>query len=404
MAHRGSRDAKTIMGTYDGLAVLPGPKLPQWSCSCGTAGNWASRLRCRGCGKEAPARIRIAAEKAARETAKTPKGAQPRQPQGAWASGAPGGERLRKLEERLKTVEAENKALRSTSTLPSCADEVVEEVDTFPLADPDVQKVEAAHGAMVAAFGPDSARARELAAELERLRQARRQAKPMSVQLRAVERKVAKGRKALEKFEAEAKAAAAEVEAAKASLEAASAKVSEAKLRLQGDEDELQELVRKNAAASKPVEKEASSGEAVVFQIVALLSAEFSALSDGQQRLAEVQAAITSTLALAQAAKDDAVQAQAQQDAAVAAVPAAVSPASPEGQAPGSDEHEEMDLDGEDAEDLLEAILGTVEGEGAEAREQRVAAAKARLRKAKASGLGGVVIKKAKMSPAWWLK
>jgi len=202
------------------------------------------------------------------------------------------------------------------------------------------------------------------------------------------------------------------VEAAKALLETASAKVSEAKLRLQADEDELQELVRNNAATSVPDEKEAISGEAVVSQIIALLPSEVGVLPEGRQKLAELQAAITSMVALAKEAKAGAVQVQAQQAAAVAAVPAAVSPpsqegqappamsaASPEGQAPGSAEHEEMDLDMDDAEDVLEAILGTVEGEEADARQQRLAAAKARIRKAKASGLAGMVIKKAKRSP-----
>jgi hypothetical protein len=53
--------------------VLHGPRKPLWGCSCGVDGNWASRLRCRGCDKSAPHRVVAAAKKAASE-AKPDKG------------------------------------------------------------------------------------------------------------------------------------------------------------------------------------------------------------------------------------------------------------------------------------------------------------------------------------------
>ena len=242
---------KAIMGKDDGSAVLRGPTSPTWCCSCGVAGNWASRVRCRGCNKQAPARIRSDAEKAAKSVASTPAAVQPRQPRGAWTHGHPDKGRLRQLEEQLRAAQAENVALRQGARSDAIDLEEIEGDGDGTLAQPtqDVHKVQAALDAIVALDGADSTSARELAAELEALREARRQAKPVSVQLRAVERKVAKRRKALDKGKAEVDAARAQVEAAKALLEAALGKVREAELRLQADEAELRDLVQKNAQA-----------------------------------------------------------------------------------------------------------------------------------------------------------
>ena len=86
-----SKGSNVITGKDDSMAVLPGRKTPHWCCSCGADGNWASRLRC-GCSKAAPARIRLSAEKAAKEFAAPLKLAQPQQPQSAWARGGLGHE------------------------------------------------------------------------------------------------------------------------------------------------------------------------------------------------------------------------------------------------------------------------------------------------------------------------
>ena len=41
----------------DNAALLPGPKHPLWKCSCGTDGNFANWVTCRGCGGKAPKAI-----------------------------------------------------------------------------------------------------------------------------------------------------------------------------------------------------------------------------------------------------------------------------------------------------------------------------------------------------------
>ena len=51
--------------------VLRGPKKPEWSCSCGCDRNWASRTKCKGCGREAPRSILDKARKADKEAAKS---------------------------------------------------------------------------------------------------------------------------------------------------------------------------------------------------------------------------------------------------------------------------------------------------------------------------------------------
>ena len=55
------------MSGNDGGDVLPGPKKTLWGCGgCGTDGNWASRLRCRQCNKEAPQRVQAEARRHAK--------------------------------------------------------------------------------------------------------------------------------------------------------------------------------------------------------------------------------------------------------------------------------------------------------------------------------------------------
>ena len=52
----------------------------------------------------------------------------------------------------------------------------------------DIDKVQSVYLGTVAAFGKESTRAKDLSTELEGLRAARQQAKPLSLQLRAAER------------------------------------------------------------------------------------------------------------------------------------------------------------------------------------------------------------------------
>ena len=234
-----------------GNAVVPGPKAPSWSCGCGAADNWACRIRCRKCGRDAPHRIRLAAEKAS----KSPRGAEASNKQhqhrqtSAWAAGPPGGGKLQKVEARLKALEEENQKLRANAgggagmELEEDADEEVGPAEAV-----DLQALQELLQATIKAYGADSAQAKEKAAELAAARAARRSAKSVSVQLRAVERRADRQRKAVEKAKAAEVEAQAAVQAAQSALAEASSRVTAAEDKLQAVEAELQNLCQRAAA------------------------------------------------------------------------------------------------------------------------------------------------------------
>ena len=81
--------------------VLSGPKTPHWGCNCGEASNWASRLNCRQCGRQASGKV-VAAAKA---NAKAPAPSKPKGPGGAWSAGPPGSGRVAELESKVAQLE-----------------------------------------------------------------------------------------------------------------------------------------------------------------------------------------------------------------------------------------------------------------------------------------------------------
>ena len=74
--------------TNENAFVLAGPKFPVWACNCGSANNYACRIKCR-CGRNAPHRIVHAAREAAKRFPVAPAPSYPRTVGGAWAKGAP---------------------------------------------------------------------------------------------------------------------------------------------------------------------------------------------------------------------------------------------------------------------------------------------------------------------------
>ena len=108
----------------------------------------------------------------------------------------------------------------------------------------DIDKVQFIYTATVAAYGRESSRAKEVAAELDGLRAARREAKPLSLQLRAAEGRVKDKRKALD---AAKRTAAGFVEAARlaqVAVEEANDKVSACAGRLHEAETEEKRLLQ----------------------------------------------------------------------------------------------------------------------------------------------------------------
>ena len=65
-----NRRAGSSGSSNDGeRVVLRGPRKPEWCCSCGCDRNWASRTKCKECGKWAPRSILDKARKADKEAA-----------------------------------------------------------------------------------------------------------------------------------------------------------------------------------------------------------------------------------------------------------------------------------------------------------------------------------------------
>ena len=172
------------MGWHDDY-VLDGPKFPVWGCNkCGASQNSASRIKCR-CGADAATRIVQAVKREASAAKLRPKATPKRASQPAD-----------KRDEELVELRAELSKLRADTSAPSqqagdasMGDEPV---------DVDIDKVQSVYDATVAAYGKESVRAKDSLAELEGLREARQQARPLSGQLRYVERRVAGQRKTLE--------------------------------------------------------------------------------------------------------------------------------------------------------------------------------------------------------------
>lgn len=103
--------------------VLPGPKRPCWGCPCGEANNWASRLCCKGCAKQAPRRIAAAARAAAEK--RFAGVALPAS--GIGSSPSPSSQRAKRAleyryeaqEKRLRALEAELKRTGSAGPAPA---------------------------------------------------------------------------------------------------------------------------------------------------------------------------------------------------------------------------------------------------------------------------------------------
>ncbi len=111
MAPSNNRSSSSTRNGASSGDVLPGPKSPTWCCSCGTEGNWASRVVCRGCRKGAPQSYADRARAAAK---KCPSPSAPKPARGQWARGPPGDAERRKQDARIKQLEADIRKLRAT--------------------------------------------------------------------------------------------------------------------------------------------------------------------------------------------------------------------------------------------------------------------------------------------------
>ena len=214
--------------------LLPGPRFPMWGCSrCGHSANWASRIKCK-CGAAAPTRIIQAAKRGAAAFKLQPAFTGGAWTRGKWAQGPP------KRDDELSKLRAENAKLREEAKKDGGEAELVEVEDEEQRID--LQKAQAAYTATVAAFGPDSKQAKELGADVEKLRTDKQQSKSLSAQVRAAERKVRDKQKQLNAAKLAATAAAEAVREAQRKLEAADEKVVQSMAKVQDAEKDLEAL------------------------------------------------------------------------------------------------------------------------------------------------------------------
>jgi len=244
--------------------VLPGPKSPVWGCSCGEAHNWASRLKCRGCSKAAPAAVRARAQAAAKDV----------EGKGSAAGSAGQASRLAKLEAELKGLKAENKALRSATGSAEASGGA--EADAAEGGKAEIDRLSAALEA-VKLLG-DEAMAQSLQARLDAARQKAVDAKPLSAIL-GLQRKLERRRKASTALDA--KVAALQADLASANAEATEAKAEVAQMEL-----ELKRLHERAIANRGDVNSRAAS---LYEQARAILPPGAAEHPDGQQYLASLQ-------------------------------------------------------------------------------------------------------------------
>ncbi len=257
---------------------------PSWSCGCGMVDNWGDRKKCRGCKRDAPAsvlrRIREAQEARRDHVASSGGGAGGRGQQRGGGGGGNGGgnynnsnarsgsatrtsatyaEAARggdKLAAELAELRRANERLQRQvdalqpggAAVPADAedDEVDAREERIKLLTDNLRAV-----ALVFTESSDEYRAKKL--ELDNLVRARREGKPLNIQIQRVDKRIDGQRKKLSKAEELYEAGCKKVEDARADLAAAEKEVGEAK-RLLGEleEERKQLLLRETQAATQP--------------------------------------------------------------------------------------------------------------------------------------------------------
>ena len=245
--------------------VLQGKTTPHWGCGCGYAENWASRIRCLKCQKEAPANLRKRAQQADQE-AKSAK----------EKLGKEGGKQIGELLKRIAKLEKELK--ESNSSKGSESGESVA-MDTGGLPDQHAWDADIARKeAQLEAIGEDPScpkdaeRREQLLREVAELKANARGAKPIGAQVLAAQRllkvldtKLVSKKGAIQQIEQEQKELEQRLHKAKAEQEQLTTKRSEVAA-------ELEVLVAKSVG--KEPSKESVKAPALSLESVPELMAQ----------------------------------------------------------------------------------------------------------------------------------
>ena len=229
------RNGRTA-GHFEG--VLAGPKTPVWSCSCGLDGNWASRIKCRGCGGAAPRSITDKAYAAANSQ---PSWKAPKPAWGAWAKGSP----TVSASARIKQLEDELCKLRGSEE-STCR-------DVMPDSDAEMDKLRAEIRRLEGISGAEEL-LQQKRDKVRVLQEDRQSAQPLHKQLREIQNKLDRKERALRRREE------SELPNLRKLLEEAQSNLAKAEIEANDLQKEVAELKAKKERA---VASQASDGHNV---------------------------------------------------------------------------------------------------------------------------------------------
>ncbi len=243
--------------------VLSGPKSPTWCCSCGEASNWASRIRCRGCGKGAS---QSTADKARAAAKQQPAPSRWKPPSGAWTHGPPPAPAaLGKQAARIKQLEGEVRKLRQGAT--DAAGDASGASDTKEGTDEEVDALRRDIKSLEGMSEGESLLASKKQ-KLQALQAARQASKPLHHQLRDIQGKIDRKERAL------ARKVNNDLPRLRKAVETAQASVDQAVLDVQEAETELEKL---RSQKEKLVAAEGKTEQRTGHSTVDLNEADFSA-------------------------------------------------------------------------------------------------------------------------------
>ena len=233
--------------------VLRGPRRPFWSCGCGEADNFASRIACRSCLRDAPRSIlnkaRAAHERAlatsgARGTAREGRGRRGNEKEKDSDKKTSALEELRKQIRELKlAVAATESAKTSSTTAPEGDDEAMGDCETS------LDDLVASLAALTKSLGPEDPATVLVAARVREARQRRDADKPLAAKVRTVVGRRDKAQTQLDKATAAEAKARAKLEEAQLEVTRAIDATQQARLALAQDEAVLADL--QNALAQE---------------------------------------------------------------------------------------------------------------------------------------------------------
>lgn len=359
-----------------GDAVLAGPRRPLWGCSkCGEGGNWASRVRCRGCNAWASQahqdRARAAARKAAR---------------GQQGGGAGTTKELARLQRELADAKKEVARLGAPGADASAS------ASGASAGAPDVDVLASAHAANEKAYGKEHAITAASFQELQRARAKRDEAKTPAQRQQTLSARIKQHEADLAKIARQNREDEASITELRANIERRAAKAADLRGRRDADQAALADLAREGApepAAPPQLEAlfphlrgRASPEDAPKLEELARMLKHLHELDAAAALAASSAGASTTpptTAAAAAGARPSAV------------VPAAAGPeAVPPAALPGRPSEEPMDLDEDEAAELAREVLGS---RAEDETEEHYAARVVRARQSMGRRLKGRVIK-----------